>query len=45
MNQSNDNKNECSPKLPTGISGLDKVLYGGLMLITRIIMKSPLLLS
>ena len=30
MNQSNDNKKECLPKLPTGISGLDKILYGGL---------------
>lgn len=30
MNQSNDNKKECLPKLPTGISGLYKVLYGGI---------------
>lgn len=30
MNQSNDNKKECLPKLPTGISGLDKILYGGI---------------
>ena len=30
MNQSNDNKKECLHKLPTGISGLDEVLYGGI---------------